>query len=288
MTLSVDRRVIKKIFAKFANKYGNSWTSRLGPNGDWKACEDDWFEELSKFSIDIVRKAFKEALLLYTNFPPTQPQLIDLCLKASGVPDVNVVIRMMIAKDFSHPVVKLVYDKIGSWKLANGTEKEITTKASNAYQEAIAVFKSNPKAQWEFLHEYKGNQQKALPIPDKILTRQERISFNERSAQYYQIAAEEKAKLKNQELPVFDDKKIKPGGEQHKDYIDYLLSVPDHLIFSLPRRWVYDRQRILNVKETQKHLRESGYIPPNQRQEMDESRKSSGRPTQIYKAWMNE
>jgi len=286
MTHSVDRNLIKRLFSQFANKYGKLWTMRLGDNGDWEGCAEDWLEELSSFTFEQVREAKNKALSMYRDYPPTQGQLVDLCLKESGIPDATKVLNMLVAKDFSHPIVKLVYDKIGSWKLTNGTEKEISQKVSQSYSQAMAVFKSNPKEQWAQLGEYKELQTKALPIPDKIPTNAECKSFKERMDEYYQIMEEGKAKLNGMEIPEFDKKKISKGGEKYDEYCKYLLSVPDHMVLGLPHAYAYDRQRLLNAKDTASHLRQAGYVPSEQRDA--QNRPDKGRPTKIYKAWTND
>lgn len=285
LTHCVDKALIVRLFGKFRSRYGQLWTSRARVDEDWEFIIDDWLDELSQFSFDSLRIAVKEALVAYKDYPPTLSQLVDLCLHASGVPDSTKVLRMMIDKDLSHPVVKSVYDKIGSWKLANGTEKEICQKVSQYYDQAIHEFKANPKEQWALLHEYKESKLKELPIPEKIPSNAERKSFKERMDEYYKIANEEKAKLKDKVHPEFDKRKINKGGEQYEEYCSYLLSVPDNQVLSLPPVYAYDRQRLLNAKETANHLRESGYVPPNQRQPFEQSRTSNGRPTKIYKAW---
>lgn len=288
MTRSVDRDLITRLFSQFANKYGKLWTGRLGENGDWEGCAQDWLDELSVFTFEEVRCAKNKAFSIYLDFPPTQGQLVDLCLKESGIPDATEVIRKMVSKDFSHPIVKILYDKIGSWKLANGTEKEITQKVSQSYEPAISEFKSNPKDQWARLREYKEAKLKELPIPDKIPTNAERKSFKERMDEYYKIANAQKEKLKDKVHPDFDKRKTNKGGEQYAEYCSYLLSIPDNQVLSLPPIYAYDRQRLLNAKETQHHLRESGFIPPNQREPFEQPRNSNGRPTKIYKAWSND
>src|SRR5436190_23589733 len=97
----VDRNLVQKLFVRFSVKYGNLWTSRLGEHGDWKACEDDWLQELSVFTVKVLVNAVKKALIIHKDFPPTQGQLIDLCLKESGVPPIDEIVNLMISRDFT-------------------------------------------------------------------------------------------------------------------------------------------------------------------------------------------
>lgn len=280
----VDRQLVQKMFVKFANKYGNLWTSRLGEHGDWKGCEDDWLEELSAFSLRDAINGIKKALVIYRNYPPTQGQVIELCMAESGVPSVTDVIRLMVNRDFTHPIVKMVYDKIGSWTLTNGKEQEIQSKAKSAYDLCIADFQCNPKGSWELLASF--NERPLLEAPPtKVATPAERRGFKERMEEFQRLADEGKAKLKDMQVIEFDPKKIRGDGEQREDYEKYLLSIPEHLVLGLPPQYAYDRQRLLNTKDTARHLKECGYIPPNERAVIEQPRSGNNKPTKMYKNW---
>jgi hypothetical protein len=281
----VDRRLVQKLFLRFANKYGNLWTSRLGENGDWKSCEDDWLEELSAFTVRDAVAAIKKALVIYKDYPPTQGQLIDLCLKESGVPSEDEIINMLINRQFDHPMVKLVYDKIGSWQLKNGTSEAIRNKTKSVYGDCLAKFKAEPEQQWAQLSVVK--EQLSLPPIEhqKIPSPDERKGFKERMAEFQKLAEQGRAKLKDMNPIEFDEKKIRGEGEQRADYEKYLLSVPEHLVLGLPPKYAYDRQRLLNTKDTARHLQECGYIHPKDRVGEEAPRTSGGKPTRIYKNW---
>ncbi len=288
MTHSVTFSVISKLFNKYLSVYGNGWGNRHKTDAEWKESVQTWLDMLKDFDIQILRKAFASSLLLYKDFPPTLGQLVDLCLKETGVPNEDQIIKCMINRDFNHPMVKMIYDKIGSWALSNGKADEIKAKTKSSYSECLNNFRTNPKTGWEALDSYKSQLALEAPIPDKIPSSFERKSFKQRMDEYYKIAAEEKAKLKDKVHPEFDKQKINKGGEQFDEYCAYLLSVPDNQVLSLPPVYAYDRQRLLNAKETQAHLRESGYVPTTQRQGTEAPRQSTGRPTKVYKAWIND
>lgn len=282
----VDRRLVQKLFLRFANKYGNLWTSRLGENGDWKACEDDWLTELSAFTVRDAVAAIKKALVIYRDYPPTQGQLIDLCLKESGVPSEDEIIKLMVAREFSHPMVKLVYERVTSWTLTNGKSEEVRAKTKAVYSECLAQFTAEPVQHWERLNAI--IDQLSLPPAEheKIPSQKELKGFKERMEEFQKLADEGKAKLKDMKPIEFDEKKIKPEGEQYNDYCQYLLSVPEHLVLGLPPKYAYDRQRLLNHKDTDRHLKESGYVPPNQREGFAAPITSDKRkPTKVYKSW---
>jgi hypothetical protein len=284
---NIDKNFVVRLFAKFNGRYGQLWTSRGRNDADWEFIIDDWFTELSKFSLSVNRDAMDEVLMVYKDYPPTLPQLLDLCLKASGVPIASDLLRMLVNKDFSHPVVKLVYDKIGSWKLANGTEKELSQRVAELYDNAIVEYKTNPAVCWEKLETHKAQLALEAPIPDKIPSKAESKAYRDAIDECRRILSGDKAKTPILEIPEFDKRKINKGGEQYHDYCKYLLSVPDNQALALPLSYIYYRQKLLNLSETAKHLRECGYIQDSQRPNV-EKRTSTGQPTKVYKTWIKD
>lgn len=287
LTRSVTHTVITKLFKKYLSIYGNSWSNRHKTESDWNDAVYTWLDALKDFHIMDLRKAYSHSLLVYKDFPPTLGQLLNLCLKESGVPRANDLMRLLVNKDFSHPIVKLMYDKIGSWKLANGTEKELCQKVSEHYDNAVIEFKNNPEVSWQKLESHKAQLSLEAPIPDKMSSRAESNAYKDCMDGCRRLLNSARENSCPIDIPKFDKSKINKGGEQYDEYCKYLLSIPDNLIFSLPPIYAYDRQCLLNTKNTARYLREVGYNPHSKSQNIDK-RTSAGAPTKIYKAWMND
>jgi hypothetical protein len=285
---NIEKTFVVKLFGRFRSRYGQLWSSRARIDDDWEFIIDDWYTELSKFPLSAVNSAVEDVLTVYKDYPPTLGQLVDLCLKESGVPSEDQIIKCMINRDFNHPMVKMIYDKIGSWALSNDKAESIKSKTKSLYSDCLNKFRTNQEQSWLMLNDQKAQLALEAPIPEKIPSQTVRKSFAQRMEEYYKIAAEEKAKLKDYKVPEFDKNKINKGGEQNEAYCAYLLSVPDNQGLALPPVYAYDRQRLLNSKETQVHLRQSGYIPLDQRTRTESPRQSTERPTKFYKAWAND
>lgn len=293
MTHFVDKEVITRLFTKFANRYGKIWTARLDNGGDWNICADDWLEELSKFDLNVLREGVNTALDMYKEYPPTLGQLISLCLKTSGVPTGYQVIRMMTAKDFSHPVVKMMYEKIGSWKMANGSDKEISQLIREHYETIVNFFKNDPKSCWERLISF-NERLKELPDPDKIPNEEERRGFKERIDEYQKLSDEIKESIKDKKIKEFDHSKIKKGSRNFdqllfSEYKDYLINVPENLVLTIPVQDAYARLKFLSMIDQHEQLKNLGYIPPNEREGFKSLKASdrNSKPTKIYKTWNN-
>lgn len=288
-----SRENIVRLFARFANKYGTLWTTRLGSNPDWEMCIDDWFEDLKHFEYKTLVLAAKSALATFSDFPPTFGQFEDLCKKHSGFLQRDDAIKMLIARDFRHPIVKIMYDKIGSWTLTNGKETEVQAKAKDAYREAESEFTLFPDKCWAQLESFNAKP-KELPPPDKIPTAQEMKSFKERLAEYQQKL--EDAKLLHGGTPYkeFPENKIKIGHKEfdqaiYDEWKAYLLSIPEEQTMILPTKYLYERNRFINMREQKAVIEKLGYVPENQRIHKEEPpRSNAGKPVKMYKNWAHD
>jgi len=286
MTHSVDRDAIKTLFRKFASRYGTLWTSRLGANGDWLECENEWFCELSQFSMDEVRKAVNQCLAINKDYPPTLGQLIELCVLASGIPSVNDINQQIARKEFTHPLTKLIADRIGSWDLKNSSADAIKKRIDGLYTESLVDFRDNPEGLWKRFNDYQ--QQKQLPPPEPIKVTEVK-SFKERMFSYQKIADEAKAKLPDQKHPEFPEEKITPTSrhfdkEVFESYRSYLLSVPEEYVLGLPKKYAYDRTRFITKIEAQGLTQESTRYHSSTDDEKMSSRHYNG-PNKANKSW---
>jgi len=289
LTHYVDESLIARLFARFRGRYGNLWTSRATCDEDWEYIMVDWLEQLSKFSIEQVRAAVNKTLTEFKEFPPTLGQLVDLCMKESGVPSQQEVIRLMVARDFSHPLVKMVYDKIGSWTLTNGKSEEIERKVKEHYSESRSNFYIEPEKSWAQLESFNAKP-KELPAPSKIPTTSESKSFKECMAKCQEILRDKKIAGGGQTYKHFDETKIKQG---HKDfdqavfdeYKEYLMGIPETETMILPPIYLLARNRFLNMRDQKAWLLKQGYIEEKNRTPQEQGRTGNGKPTRMYKNW---
>jgi Replication protein P len=285
----IDDLAIERLFAKLSVHYGTLWTGRLRKDDDWIYCHKEWLNELKDFTTEMLSKSVKEALHVHKDYPPTLGQLVDLCLKASGVPAEDAVIRLLERKEFDHPVVKLIYDKVGSWALKNDKSETIRHKVRAAYGECLNAFRKNPDHCWQQLNNHKEQMLLSSPEPEKIPSPSERISFKQRMAEYEEVANKAKAALPDSKHPAFPEEELKKGGgyfnqQTFNAYKNYLLSIPEEQVLGLSREWAYDRSRFISAKEQPSLPRELGHNPNRRVDDIVPPRRSTG-PTKLYKSW---
>ena len=289
LTHCVDESLIARLFARFRGRYGNLWTNRATCDEDWEFIMLDWLDELSKFSFDQVRAAVNKTLTEFKEYPPTLGQLADLCLRESGVPNPSELMRDMVVRDFNHPMVKMMYDKIGSWTLVNGKEEDISRKVKEYYPSVCSEFHTEPQKAWALLEEYNAKP-KELPPPNKIPSKEESLAFRQCMNKCYEILKANKSQARDDILREFDQDKIKKGHKKFdqavfNDYKKYLLSFSENDVIKLKPSQAYDRMKCLAEIDVSRHLKERGYNPNPQGKDEDVPKRKYG-GFKEYKNWV--
>lgn len=308
-TNCVDMAFIARLFVQYKGRYGGLWTCRGSSDEEWSWIMEDWLAELGRFSAEQVRAATEKSIALFIKAPPTLPQLVDLCLEESGVPAVQDIIRQMIKREFNHPMVKMIYEKIGSWDLANGKSEEIERRVKEHYSACKANFHAYPEKSWDELNNY-NSKSKALPPPTENESAKTGKGLKERMEEFYKKREELKQTM---EIKEFDKNSI---NKTHKDfdqdtfnqYKNYLLSISDSDVIALPTGYMYDRIRFIGQAEQLDDLRESEYFRYESNQDnnnfespniglnyrngananWDQFNMRSGYPRNVYKDWMGD
>lgn len=290
----VDMPFVVETCMRYKSRYGPLWTCRGSTPEEWDFIFKDWLNELSKFPIRHVENAISKSLILFVNKPPSLTELIQLCMKESGVPDQNEIINLMIARDFNHPLVKMIYDKIGSWMLSNGKSDDIQRKVKEYYNSEKSEFYINPQKYWEQLALHNAKP-KELPPPTKIPSKEESKAFREFMNKCQEILQSKKIYGAGKTYKHYDANKVNPRHREFdqlvfEEFKTYLMAIPETETMILPPAYVLARNKFLNMRDQADYLRKAGYIPPNERESFASpkpSDKKSG-PKPVYKAWVKD
>ncbi len=139
------RNLIDLLFLRLEAIYGYSWTSRHTDLDAWEITKDEWGIGLANINHSEIRKTLDELRTNGDQFPPTLPMFIKMCLAESGIPSEEKAYQMAISRDFTHPLAKLCYEKIGSWDFTHDSAKDLRKKFSIAYKEVLKEFPKNQK-----------------------------------------------------------------------------------------------------------------------------------------------
>ncbi len=130
-------KMVEYIFTKFMNIYGNAWESRHRDEMDWKTTRETWADHLKEFEFEVIQKALHKVATKFPDWPPTLGQMVKLCREELGLPNQDEVLKRLIDRNLSHPLVKSCYEKIGSWALSHDSDSLLRTKLKTAYSEAL-------------------------------------------------------------------------------------------------------------------------------------------------------
>lgn len=292
---NVDRALIQQLFKKFHLVYGTLWKAQFD-GLDLKEAIDYWLGEFQQFSHATFTKAIKHACDQYREYPPKIGQILDICWHYEGVPSLVELIQLAIRKDFTHPIVLEVYEKLGSWTLKNSKEAELMTLASPVYHQALHDFKANPLVGWNKIEQHKEKLLLESQIPPKIPSEKERRGFKEHYAEWKAKAAEEKAAREAEggkpAHPVYEVGHVTIGHRSFDEAIynerkRYLLGLKEHEAATLPSNDWYDRVKFLREIEAVEHLKRVGYTGNKPTSEVKD-RDTGYQARKTYKNWFAE
>jgi hypothetical protein len=250
----------KLLYMRFTSTYGEKFVKNH-PNDEFVKL---WWEEWSEGMAGIDPAYIREALSycrLNLEWPPSIAEFRRICEKASGIPSCDEALNAAIRREFDHPVIKLAYDKVGSWAMKNDKQTDLKPKFSAAYQDALNYFRQNQQQAWQQLEEFNAKP-KELPLLSKIPTIEECKGFRQRFAEYQEMAKAEKEKLPSQEHPIWPKEKITKGAKSYDEAIyqerkRYLLSCNEFIASTLSKEDWYDRTRFMREIEGYNSIKDS-------------------------------
>ena len=125
---------------RFATAYGTKFTSIHTTPEILEIWYREWMEALAGIDKELVVQAFNECKA-QSEWPPSMAEIIKKCDQKLGLPNIHDAIQLAISQKFDHPIVKELYDRLGSWSLKNDTEKAILSKAKLYYPEILSEFR---------------------------------------------------------------------------------------------------------------------------------------------------
>lgn len=93
-----------------------------------------WAQSLAGIEVNVIKKAL-DFCRMNLEWPPSIAEFINICEEIVGIPSMDEVIRLCVARDFSHPLVKMVFDLIGSWSFSNDRERDLRQKVEVTYKQ---------------------------------------------------------------------------------------------------------------------------------------------------------
>lgn len=187
-------------------------------------------------------------------WPPTVFQFIEFCKQEDEMPNERDALQLAVRREWKekevHPVVKLAFDKIGSWDFGHMTAKELEPRWKNAYREAREeYFEAQSKAAPKALEAPEPKPEPVKPT-NKFQEDVKKIEDSFKPSEHIKKLLRE-AKEKKIKHPEWDMDKCsvyskKFDRNEFEKRRKYLLSMNDLDALTLDKIDMYDRMRYKN------------------------------------------
>jgi hypothetical protein len=127
----------KALYLRFSIIFGEKFTKSYHDEEFKDIWYSEWVSGLAGIDVSFIKDAL-DYCKLNLEWAPSLAEFRRICEKASGFPDPSEIMKAAIRGDFYHPIIKLIYDKIGSWEMKRATEKDLIKCINAIYEEEIA------------------------------------------------------------------------------------------------------------------------------------------------------
>lgn len=180
----------KRLYLRFSTIWPEKFVKPYHTEEFISVWYQEWAEGLEGIKAEHIKKAL-DYCKMNLDWPPSIAEFRRYCEKVMGLPTLEEALQKAIRRDFSHPVIAITYEKIGSWNMTHAKEEVLIAKFKTAFHEALDEFRQDSDHSWKKLEDLNAKQ-KVLSIPDKIPTANEIKHFKERYAEWQQKAEEVK------------------------------------------------------------------------------------------------
>lgn len=280
----------KVLYLRFSIIYARKFVESYHDDDFKSLWENEWAAGLENVNLNSISPAL-EYCRNNCEWPPSIAEFIKICDSYSGVPSVGDCLKACINRVFAHPLALMCYQKVGSWAITHDNEKELESKFQKAYTENLIKFREAQETSWELLENYNAKP-KELPAPSKIPSTSESKAFRECMNKCQEILQGKKIIGGGKTYKEFPANQIKPGHREFDqavfdEYREYLMGIPETETMILPPVYLLERNKFLNMRDQAAFLNSQGYIPPNQREPMNEPPRN-GRTQKVYTSWTND
>lgn len=128
--------IVKIIYARFTIIWGERHTARFIDEKYIQIWIADWCDGLNGIDVLTIKNAIDQCKI-NLEWPPTLAEFLKICEQSLNIPGPEECIKLAIRREFNHPMVKLIFDKIGSWDLSHSNERDLLIRAKKYHKEEL-------------------------------------------------------------------------------------------------------------------------------------------------------
>jgi len=258
---NLSSELVRTLYARFCSIYGEKFVKEYHDKPFIQIWWEEWEDGLKGINVEDIKTAL-DYCRLNLEWPPSIAEFRKICERSSGVPSVAESFEKAIRGEMNHPIIKLTYDKVGSWAMKNDKEDILKKKFDNAYVESLNQFRANPESEWILLGQQ--GSKPSLIETNKNLTQEEIKGFKERMVEYQKQAKLDRENKQKINHPVYEKDLITPTSRKFNELIfnerkKYLLNLDEFEAATLEMNDWYDRICYLREAESIEYLKKVGY-----------------------------
>jgi hypothetical protein len=154
---NLTRELIKDLFIRFSVIFGEKFAKFFSHDELFNCWCDEWHEGLAGIDATHLKDAIA-CCRANLEWSPSVAEFRTICERIGGMPTVDEVMKMAIARELSHPIVQAVFEKIGDWNMRYDSSDSLKKKFAQAYKEAISDYRMAHYRKFVFENNKKGAQ----------------------------------------------------------------------------------------------------------------------------------
>lgn len=68
-------------------------------------------------------------------WPPSIAEFLDICERMDGMPTFEEAFKLLVRREWSHPIIEQMYALIGDWELRMGAEMDLRKRVATVYKD---------------------------------------------------------------------------------------------------------------------------------------------------------
>lgn len=133
---------MSNLYTSFVKIYGDKFVKNYHTEPFIKSWIEEWALGLEGTDENSIDKAIGFCRT-QKEWPPSIAEFLGICEKLEGLPTWRESLNDAINGNFHHPIIKLTYQKVGSWDMSHDLADVLQEKFKEAYADSLRILREN-------------------------------------------------------------------------------------------------------------------------------------------------